>query len=246
MSKPNPRSLEVVRTTRVSPHLLRVTLSGPGMQDFPEGRESANCKLVINDESGRDVTRTYTIRSYRADVQEVDIDFFIHAAEGPASTWAVNASPGSKIILKGPSSPKLVSENTDWVLLAGDMSAMPAIEANLERLAPSTSGVAVLEVVNESDVRRIAKPEGVALHWVINPSPETPNDILVNAIKALELPAGEGAVWLAGESSAIKVLRRHFKEEVGIARPNLYASGYWQIGLTEDSHQQVKRLEAAS
>ena len=54
---------------------------------------------------------------------------------------------------------------------------------------------------------------------------------------------GQAAVWIAGESHAVRVLRKYCKNERGLDKDFLYASGYWQIGLTEDKHQLIKRQE---
>lgn len=241
MPRPEPRNLTVVKKAWITPRLLRITLGGGDLADFPAGRESANCKIIVPSKPNGTSVRTYTIRSFDAVRREVDIDFFIHENPGPASYWAANAALGSELVLKGPSSPKLVNSNADYVLLAGDMSALPAISANLELLDDKTTGFAVLEVVDRSDQHPLQKPPGVSVQWVMNPHPEKANQILVEAVKAIELPLGSGGVWIAGESSAVKTLRNHFKQELGFPRESVYASGYWQIGLSEDLHQVAKR-----
>ncbi len=243
MPKPTPRNLIVAAKAWVTPHLLRVTLTGDDLADFPEGSESANCKLVLEDGLGGAISRTYTVRRFRKAHKELDIDFFIHDQPGPASSWATNAAPGDTIVFKGPSSPKLVNTDSNWVLLAGDMSAMPALEANLERLPSDTKGIVVFEIVSPEDQRDIATPDGIEVRWVLNPHPDQPNDVLYQAVSAISLPDGQVAVWIAGESGCIRRLRRYFKSEMNIERSHFYGSGYWQIGLTEDAHQIVKRSE---
>lgn len=238
------RTLRVVAKCWVTPHLLRITLTGEALAGFPEGHESANCKLLLDNGRGQIITRTYTVRHYRADSRELDIDFFIHDAPGPASIWAADTRIGDTIQFKGPSSPKLVNTDSDWVLLAGDMSAMPALEANLERLPPETKGIAVFEIISDEDRHDIAAPDGVEVRWVLNPHPDEPNDILYEAVTAIPLALGRVAVWIAGEAGCIRKLRRYFKDEAGIERSHFYGSGYWQIGLTEDAHQIAKRSEA--
>lgn len=245
MSKSKARQLTVAAKAWITPRLLRITFVGDNLQDFPKECASANCKLLVDDGTGSQVTRTYTIRGYRSSPRpELDIDFFIHDEPGPASAWASAAEIGAHIGLKGPSGPKLVNESGDWVLLAGDMSAMPALEANLARLNPGSKGIAVFEVVDPRDQHAVSAPDGIDIHWVINPNPSRPNTVLLDAITELSLPEGIGGVWVAGESKCIKELRRYFREVAGVPRSHLYASGYWQIGLSEDTHQLVKRKEA--
>ena len=42
----------------------------------------------------------------------------------------------------------------------------------------------------------------------------------------------------------IKGLRAFLHNEKGLPRDDTYISGYWKIGLVEDEHQKIKRLEA--
>lgn len=68
MPKPklNPRQLEVLGKTRLTQHLVRVTLGGEALQDFPEHQESAYVKLLYPQEgSDQLLTRTYTIARQR-------------------------------------------------------------------------------------------------------------------------------------------------------------------------------------
>lgn len=238
------RQLHVSSKQWVSPHLVRITLTGEDMAFFPQGSESANCKLVFSIREGETVVRTYTVRSYREADQEIDIDFFIHDAPGPASDWARGAEVGDTIGFKGPSSPKLVNTNADWIIIAGDMSAMPAMEANIERMPSTAKGTVVFEVVSEADIRTIAAPKGINLQWLINPHPDHPNDLLVEAVTSVPIPSKRISAWVAGESSSIRALRQYFKDELSIEKTHFYGSGYWQIGLTEDAHQISKRSKA--
>ncbi len=48
------------------------------MAGFPEGRESANFKLLIPDGSEKPLVRTYTVRNYDSAAGEVDVDFVLH------------------------------------------------------------------------------------------------------------------------------------------------------------------------
>ena len=41
MNKPAPRELEVIRSTYITPHMLRMTLGGAGFAGFPIDQESA-------------------------------------------------------------------------------------------------------------------------------------------------------------------------------------------------------------
>ncbi|MEH6517127.1 MAG: siderophore-interacting protein [Halioglobus sp.] len=244
MKKPTPRQLQVVRKETLTPNMLRITLGGEDMAGFPEGRESANFKLLIPDGSEKPLVRTYTVRNYDPAAGEVDVDFVLHTDHGPASHWAEHAQPGDPIGFAGPGSPKLVDFTADWFLIVGDMSALPAIGANIEQLPEDARGYAVLEITDTEDQQQLPFPKGIEVQWVVSPDPSSCSTALQDAVISLPWLEGRAAVWAAGESGAVKALRRYFKFERDVAKADLYTSGYWQIGLTEDRHQVVKRQES--
>ncbi len=260
--KRRPKILTVQSTHQLSPHLLRVTFAGPELEGFPTKHEGANCKLVLPREGesraafeayhapdGPDEkvhrVRTYTIRSYRADKLELDIDFVVHGDEGPATRWAQSAGPGSFLGFFGPGKPKITKFYADWYLLAADLSAMPIAEATLEAMPADAQGVAVFEVPSEDDIRDIVAPKGIDITWLIHQDTHVPSTAQVDFIKSLDWRSGVLQTCIAGESSVIRSLRDYLHNERRERRKDAYISGYWKIGLVEDEHQKMKRAEAA-
>lgn len=162
MNKPAPRELEVIRSTYITPHMLRITLGGAGLAGFPADQESAYIKLLFPQAGERPLMRTYTIRQQRDD--EIDVDFVLHDTDGPASSWAKTAQVGELIQIGGPGLKKLINFEADWFLLAGDMTALPAISVNLAKLPNNAVGYAVIEVLSEADIQPLVHPEHVELH----------------------------------------------------------------------------------
>ncbi|UTF61568.1 siderophore-interacting protein [Gilvimarinus sp. DA14] len=257
MSRPGPRILSVKTAYNLSPHMRRVVFTADELDDFPEHHESANFKLLLpppgqhlnidalaaGDATNRPIVRTYTLRHYHRLEREVVVDFLLHQPAGPASSWAATAKPGDVVGFAGPGKPKWIDTSADWFLFAGDMSALPAIAANLEQLPKHAKGYTVLEVISEEDKVPLQKPSGIELTWVINPNPQQPTDALISTVQQQPWLGGNAAAWVAGESGAIKKIRRYLKDS-GIDKRRLYASGYWQIGMTEDVHQVEKRKDA--
>ena len=166
MPRPAPRILEVLRTESVTPNMKRVVLGGGDLSDFPKNHESANFKLLIPrpgqteiplppfgdaPPEERPIVRTYTLRHFDHQRGEVAVDFMMHADHGPASGWAAAARPGDRIGFAGPGAPKFADFDADWFLFAGDMSALPAIGANIERLPANARGYAVLDILDDAD-----------------------------------------------------------------------------------------------
>jgi len=242
--RPPPRTFTVLDKTELTPHMLRITLGGEAMADFPADQASAYVKLRFSQaHSDRPLLRTYTIRAQRAD--SVDIDFVRHGDGGPASRWAEDVQLGDTIEIGGPGPKKLVDADADWVLLIGDMTALPAISANLEILPADTRGAAIIEVASDDDIQPLAAPENLSLRWVVNPYPGENSDALVDAVRALDWLEGRPAVWCACELQTMQRLRGYLKDDCHVAGEDLYISSYWQYGENEERHKQAKRADAA-
>ncbi len=243
MARPEPRELEVIRSARITAHMLRLTLGGDALASFPEDQESAYIKLIFpRGEGKRALMRTYTIRRQRQ--REIDVDFVLHDHMGPASNWAANAQPGDRILVGGPGPRKLINHCADWYLLAGDMTALPAISVNLDRLPEDASGYAVIEVASEADIQSLEHPENLELHWEINPRPDPDGRVLLSKIRELPWLEGRPAVWAACEFNGMRNLRRLFKQDLDIPRTHRYISSYWKIGYTEDEHKLAKQRDS--
>ena len=245
--RPPPRKLAVIRKAYVTPNMLRVTLGGSELASFPEDREGGYVKLQPGapGDGDKPLVRTYTIRSFHpatADSEaELNIDFVTHESEGPAAKWAMDCAPGDTIKVGGPGPRKSLDHTADWFLLVGDMSALPAISVNLERLPADAIGHALLEVISPDDRQPLNVPPGFRVEWFVNAAPETPSQVLLNAVKALPSPIGQPSVWVAGEFSQSLAIRTYLKTHFDIARTHMYASSYWQIGQTEDGHRISKQ-----
>jgi NADPH-dependent ferric siderophore reductase len=260
--KRRPRILNVSSAVYLSPNMIRVTFSGPELEGFPLGHEGANCKLVLpRDGESREefdayfapdgpdekvhAVRTYTVRSFRPDSLELDIDFVAHGDQGPATRWAQGAKPGSFLGFFGPSQPKITEYHADWYLVAADLSAMPIAEATLEAMPMDAKGIALFEVPTSEDIREITAPEGVKLNWLVLEDTHKPSTAQLAFIQTMDWPSGVLQTCIAGESSVIRSLRSYLHNERKVLKKDTYISGYWKIGLIEEEHQKMKRAEAA-
>ncbi|WP_424189987.1 siderophore-interacting protein [Actinokineospora sp. G85] len=233
--------LPVVRVERVTPNLARVTvrdeslavLAGAGTDQnvmlylYPEGTELPE-PLTLDGARGlwsqvRPLTRTYTIRRHDPATNEVDFDFVLHGDIGPASAWASRVAVGDKMIFVGPSPAYQPDPHADWYLLAGDETALPAI-ANIMAVV-SAPVVAFVEVAGPAEEQDLP---GVT--WLHRDAPAGESTVLVDAIRAAELPAGTPEVWLAGERSAMVDVRAHLLEDRGFPRRRVRPTTYWRLG----------------
>lgn len=245
MPAPAQRQLEVIRTSNITPHMKRVTLSGLKAIDFPADQASAYFKFLFpNPDSDKPLMRTYTIRQQRDD--EIDVDFALHEPAGLASRWAMTVQPGERINIRGPGPKKMVNFDADWFLLIGDMTSLPAISVNLEQLPENAQGHAVIEVTDNSDIQPLQHPAGVTLHWIIAATADPSGQRLLEAVKQLPWLAGTPSVWTACEFNSMRALRQHFRTTTDLPKSHLYISSYWKMGVNEDDHKTAKRQDNES
>lgn len=127
MASANPYKLFDVtlqRKTRLSPHMMRLTLVGAPVCEMATWAPDQRVKLFFPAADGsqstlaqdegwyarfksmlvdrRPAMRTYTIRHLRVEQGEVDIDFVLHGETGPASRWALRAQPGDSMQILAP------------------------------------------------------------------------------------------------------------------------------------------------
>src|SRR3954454_16468312 len=118
--------------------------------------------------------RLHTVRAARPEVREVDVDFVLHGATGPASAWAERATVGDAVVLVGPDA-RFVGDagGVEWhppaaatLVVAGDETAVPAICAIVESLPPGRRALVLMEVPTAGDVLDLAVPTGVRVTWL--------------------------------------------------------------------------------
>lgn len=252
-----PRLLTVKRAFPLTPNMIRVTFAGPELEDMPAGCEGANCKIMLpasgqskDDfavqlrDGPRPVTRTYTVRHFRRRALEMDIDFVAHGDEGPASAWALRAKAGDFLGFAGPGPVKVTHFSADFYLVAADSSALPVAAATLEAMPRDARGIAIFEIPTEADRQEIAMPAGIEAHWLLHSQPQEASTAQQDFFRALPWPESRIQTCIAGESGVIKDLRNFLIKEKGLSKDDAYISGYWKIGLVEDEHQKVKRLDS--
>ncbi|NRB05712.1 MAG: siderophore-interacting protein [Rhodobacteraceae bacterium] len=243
------RTAVVKSVSDVTPNMRRIVFGGADIADFPQGKEGGYIKFVFPDEPrvkpDRPIMRTYSIRAHDSTAGEITVDFAMHADTGGiAIDWATNAQPGDEIPINGPGSIKMAPPDADWYLIAGDMTAQPAAMCNLEMLPDHATGYVVLEVTSEEDKQELSLPEGMELHWVINPSPHSAKEKLLEKIQRLPWRDGEPFVWTACEFDTMRALRTYYRTDRQVAKDMFYLSSYWRSGRTEDQHKVDKNKDA--
>lgn len=192
-------SVRVAAVSALTPSFVRVTLTGDALADFsavgldqrikvvlpipghgftdlPDGDDWYGAWRALPD-AERNPLRTYTVRSFRPDARELDIDFVAHGDTGPASRWVSSCRVGDELRIVGPAVPSSPAElpsgaaefapgSATRILLAGDETAAPAICAILEALDVATVGHVFIEVPTDADRLPVSAPAGVEVRWI--------------------------------------------------------------------------------
>jgi NADPH-dependent ferric siderophore reductase len=118
----------------------------------------------------------------------------------------------------------IIPADYDWHLLAGDETALPAISRRLEELPDDARVIVIGQVEDPADRRPFAERPSRSVQWVASDAE------MIEAIRALQLPAGEGYAWCAGEAATMVALRRILVTDKGHDRHAIRAAAYWKRG----------------
>ncbi|WP_214367740.1 siderophore-interacting protein [Pseudonocardia sp. H11422] len=254
-------SLEVQRTERLTPHMIRVVAGGDDLVEFPDTPYTDRYVKLVFPRPGVDypepldmdavrrdlpreqwpVTRTYTVRDFDPAARELTIDFVHHGDSGLAGPWAAAARPGDRLRLLGPGGAYAPRTDAGWHLLVGDEAALPAIGAALERIPAGVPALAVIEVADDAEHQHLRSPGDARITWVHRDA--TSPGQLVDTVRAIEFPPGQVHAFVHGEAGAVKQLRRHLIDERGVRREWLSISGYWRHGRDEDGFREDKAAD---
>ncbi|MCP2341662.1 siderophore-interacting protein [Actinomadura rupiterrae] len=250
----------VLRTERLTPHMVRVVLGGDGLAAFDAGEYTDHyVKLLfgrpgvtypepfdierIRAEFPREqwpTTRTYTVRAWDPAARELSIDFVVHGDEGLAGPWAEAARPGDEMFFMGPGGKYAPVQEADWYLFAGDESSLPAIAAGLERVPSGAPAFAFIEVADAAEEQELPSPGDAKIVW-LHRGDRPVGAALVEAVRGLELPDGRVQAFVHGEAGFVKELRRYLRVERTLPMDLISISGYWRVGRDEDGWQAGKR-----
>ncbi|MFD7310696.1 siderophore-interacting protein [Promicromonospora sp. NPDC059942] len=277
---------EVVSTKQVSPNMMRVTLGGDELDRFtPAGydqwfrlflpragqdmlrlptRTSGlwYAEYLTTPKARRPWVRNYTVRAARPDLNELDVDFVLHAgddapdgsaghdgehvgghaaghAAGPGAGFAQAAEQGLRVGLLDQGVAYNPRHDHDWTLLVADESGLPAVAGICESLPDDARGLAVVEVPTAADTQEFRAPAGVEVRWVVRSDADphaVPGQAALAELCALDLGhTGDVYAFTIGESALATGARRHLVGERGVPKAHVDFVGYWRHGRSSPS-----------
>jgi len=214
----------VVGTAPVTRNVVRITFSVPGFRSTGMADEWVH--IFLGEPGDHSRRRNYTIRAHRPEAHEVDIDVVLHE-KGLMVDWTRAARPGDRLVwgqLGGSYEPPA---GVEWQLLAGDITALPAIGRIVEELPPGARATVVAETFDEADRQRWETQGDVEVVWLHGSGEGREASRLEHALRTFPEPEGLGYRWMAGETRVVRHARRHLRHERGLPKEQWSLTGYW-------------------
>ncbi|YAL83978.1 SIP domain-containing protein [Dermacoccaceae bacterium W4C1] len=271
------RNLEVLRVADVTSGMRRVTLGGEqlaahtadngfGVEAFRSEGFDDEFKVLLkhpdvdevvvpkqadgvldwSEDPEHRLMRTYTVRRWDPVAGELDVDFVQHGV-GPATSWARRVQPGERVQIAGPKSSAQHPVGADWVLVAGDETALPAIGRWLEEWPTGARGQVFIEVAEADHHQELHVPEGVELTWLTRDGAEPgTTTLLFDAITSTDWWDGTCFAWVAGEATTLTPIRRWLRREKELTKEQCEITGYWrrQEVVVSEADAEVPDLAA--
>ncbi|WP_143544567.1 MULTISPECIES: siderophore-interacting protein [unclassified Rhodococcus (in: high G+C Gram-positive bacteria)] len=269
------RTATVIDTRQLGPGMRRIVLGGPQLREFTrdgfefpalrsEGFDDFVRLFFPLDDMGtmalpvqhertvewprdpRPVTRNYTVRSVDTDSTELTLDFVTHDT-GIASTWGRRCSVGDSIPLLGPVRSGHAPAEVDWVLLVGDETALPAVARYLDEAAAGERIRVFVEVADAERELPLPTAADAEITWVHRDGAVAgTGDLLETAVRSALWWDGTVFAWVAGESTALKGIRRYLREDRALPPEMVEVTGYWRRAevLTRTDDPEVPDLTA--
>lgn len=249
----------VRRVAQVAPSLRRLTLHLPDLRGYAvlgpdefvglvmprtgarlpdlSAVSGPNPRPVIGElpEQVRPDVRWYTVREWRAEAAEMDIEVVLHPAgevdEGPGASWVRRARPGDEVAVQTGTTCYHPPREARVQVVAGDETAYPAI-AGILGATRSRGGDApelhvLLEVERPGVVPELEAPARGSL-TVVPRQGRRVGEPLLEAVEGLGARPDYG--WVCGEQELAASVRRHLVKDRDVPRTSVYFCAYWIEG----------------
>ena len=210
----------VARRERLSDRFVRLVLAVDGFES--SGVPDEWVALTV---PGQFQTRYYTVRSHTD--AELTLDVVVHE-HGLVTEWASGDCVGDVVTISEPKSSFKLPEDAQWLLLVGDLTALPAIARIIETVSLGRLDQRMVRAWVEVPDEPIRDYVGGDVTWSTPPAGvETATAAIVESI---EWPDGPGYFWMAGESAQMRAIRKHLMRDIKLPSTSYDVMGYWRGG----------------
>ncbi|MGO1911846.1 MAG: siderophore-interacting protein [Corynebacterium sp.] len=284
----------VVDRRWVTPHILRLTVGGDlaDLGSWPDATTDAHVavyfyppearvperfaagELTVLHEFATPQVRRYTVHRVDPDAGTVEFDVVVHEPAGLASSRLTALAVGDEVLWWGPTQAWRLPEGATTLLLFGDETALPAIDAILTGLPETVTARVVAEVADGTDEVYLAahadRSPQVEITWVHRSTPDgTVCPAFVTALEDLADEFGDAAgttvtsdcsvaLWAGHEFASAATVRRMFLRDprsasdgspgMTLTKREATVTSYWIHGQAQDARpdtrNRARNLEA--
>lgn len=221
MTTRTPHRAVVRAKETLSAHLLRLELETDGGLTST-GVPDEWLALTV---PGQFQTRYYTVRALDGD--RLVLDVVVHE-EGLVTGWAQTDCVGDEVGLGAPKGSYDPPDDAAWVVLAGDLTALPA----MARIAATEHRPLLVHAESPDGPVPGYLPDATAWYGT-----EAGTSSLADVVAGLQWPAGPGYFWMAGESAQMREIRRHCRRDLGWDTRHHEVMGYWSTSRGRQSRK---------
>jgi len=150
--------------------------------------------------------------------------------------WASRDVVGETVTITEPKGSFELPGDAEWLLLVGDLTALPAMARTAETVSlPTRIWAEGPEVVDGY------LPADADVTWTIAPG-DGESD-LAAVVEGIDWPAGTGYFWMAGESSQMRAIRSSLMRRQRLAldgdRLTHHVMGYWRGAPARQQQMQA-------
>jgi NADPH-dependent ferric siderophore reductase len=225
-TRANRYSATVLSREPLSEHLVRLVLGGEGLAGFTStGIPDEWVGLVV---PGQFQSRYYTVRSWEDG--RLTLDVMVHDV-GLVTEWVARDCVGDEVVVTEPKGAFAMPDDARWLMLVGDLTALPAI-ARISEWHLARGGDRTVSVHAEvpDDLEGYLPAEVLPSTTWLAP-PEAGQSALADVVRDLAFPEGDGYFWMGGESAQMRAIRTHLMRERGLPGSAYHVMGYWRSVL---------------
>lgn len=180
----------------------------------------------------RAVSRVYTIRAIDLAASWVDVDVVTHGTSGVGSAWGLSARRGDQIGMFGPLG-RPINRSAEHYVMGADETGLPALSRMLEVLPETATGLACIEVANETDIVPISNRTQIKVEWLFRgKTPAGTSAILADRVMAEPWREDLDCFgWFAAEDAAARSVRTYWRQDLSLGRDQTLAAAYWKRGV---------------
>ncbi|MBB5915883.1 NADPH-dependent ferric siderophore reductase [Nocardia transvalensis] len=217
----------IVETEPIAARMKRVRIGGPALErlDYTPGQQ---VRLLTGIDGRMGDPRTYSVWQADRAAGFLDLCVMDHG-DGPGSRWGRAAEAGQEARFRGPTGTFTLREGAPYHLFAGEETAAVAFGAMLRAVPEGTPVYGAVETATEAD--RLPLPRADELsHPLRGDASAAASEILLAAVRALDLPDAPGIAYLGGEARTIQLIRKHLVQDRGWPRRAVLTKPFWTPG----------------